>query len=211
MDIPLTQTLCRVFEHHLGHHLSHEVAAKMVAEVVSLCYPGPLPVARIPAKTVGSYRIYCAAVKDALVQLRKVHEEHWHETEHYRHGIPYNPDYARVVDMDQQGRALLVVVEHEKTGELVGNYGLYLSRSVHTQTLIATEDTLFISKPHRRGRLAIELMRYAEAVLVSLGVRELEVSVKLTNNVGPMIERMGFTPTGKQYVKLLEEPANVLP
>lgn len=144
------------------------------------------------------------------MRLRTVHEEHWQETEHYRHGIPYNPDYERVIDLDQQGRVLIAVVEHTETGSLVGNYGFYLSRSAHTQTLIATEDTLFISKPHRRGRLAIELMRYAEHALASIGVRELQVSVKLTNDVGPMVERMGFSPTGKQYVKILEEPSHVL-
>lgn len=209
MDIPLSQTLCSVVENYLDHLLTPEVAAKLVSEVVALCYPGPLPVEKIPGKKVGSYRIYCAPVKEALTRLHKVHEEHWKETEHYRHGLPYNPDYDRVVDMDQQGRVLLVVVEHEETGELVGNYGFYISRSVHTRTLMATEDTLFIAKAHRRGRLAIELMRYGEQALAMVGVRELQVSVKLTNHVGPMIERMGFTPFGKQYVKILEDYTHV--
>src|SRR5690606_39241279 len=117
MDIPLTQTLCRVFENHMDHLLTPEVAAKLISEVVVSCYPGPLPVDHIPAKQVGSYRIYCAPVKEALAKLHKIHEEHWQETEHYRHGLPYNPDYDRVIDMDQQGRALLVVVERADTGE----------------------------------------------------------------------------------------------
>lgn len=210
MDAPITPILCRSLERYLGQTLTPEVASRLLAEVITLCYPGPVDVGHIQPKVVGSYVLRCAPLKEALAKLRPIHEEHWQETEGYRHGLPFNPDYDRVIGLDQQGRCLMLVVEHRETGELVGNYGFYLSRSVHTQTLMATEDTLFISKAHRRGRLGIELMRYAEYALAQLGVRDLNVSVKLVNNVGPMLERMGFVPTGKQYTKILKEPANVL-
>lgn len=210
MDAPITPILCRTLERYLGKTLTPEVAAQLLAETVVQCYPGPVDTSHILPKRVGSYLIRCAPIKEALAKLRPIHEEHWQETEGYRHGLAFNPDYDRVIDLDQQGRCLMLVVEHVPTGELVGNYGFYLAKSVHTQTLMATEDTLFIAKAHRRGRLGIELMRYAEYALPLVGARDLNVSVKLTNNVGPMIERMGFTPTGKQYAKMLKEPADVL-
>ena len=210
MDAPIIPTLCQAFEGYLGKTLTPEVASQLIGEVAARCYPGPVDTSHIAPKVVGSYVIRCAPLKEALAKLRPLHEEHWFETEGYRHGLGFNPDYERVIDLDQQGRCLMVVVEHRETGELVGDYGFYLSVSAHTQTLMATEDQLFISKAHRRGRLGIELMKYAEYALTQLGVRDMNVSVKLVNNVGPMLERMGFTPTGKQYVKILEEPAHVL-
>lgn len=210
MDAPIQHTLCRSLEGHIGEVLTPEVAAEIVARTVVMCYPGPVDTSAIQPRVVGSYTLRCASMAEALPKLHGVHAAHWQETEEYRHGLPFKPDYDRALDLEQQGRCLMVVVEHNETQQLVGNYGFYLSRSMHTQTLMATEDVLFIEKQHRRGRLAVELIRYAEDALRALGVTDLNVSVKLVNQVGPMLLRMGYRETGKQYVKILKDSTDVL-
>lgn len=194
----------------MGQQLTPEVASRIVARVLARCYPGPIDTSAIAPQVVGSYTLRCARGRDVLDQLRAIHYEHWLETETHRHAsIPFNPDYDRGLDLEAQGRYLLIVAEETATGKVVGNYGLYVSRSMHTQGLIATEDTLFLSRANRGGRLGVAFIRYAERALAQLGVEELGVSVKLVNHVGPMIERMGYQPVGTQYTKLLKEAAHV--
>lgn len=210
MDAPIQHTLCRSLEDHIGEVLTPDVAAAIVARTVLQCYPGPVNTSMVEPRTVGSYTLRCMPLAQALPRLHAVHAAHWQETEGFRHGLPFQPDYGRAIDLDQQGRCLMAVVEHDATGDLVGNYGFYLARSMHTQTLMATEDVLFIEKKHRRGRLAVELIRYSEDALRAVGVTDLTVSVKSVNNVGPMIARMGYQETGKTYTKILKDPAHVL-
>lgn len=210
MDLPLTPILFPVLRKYLDTQLTPEIASKIAGEILARCYPGPVDISGIESKKVGSFVIECSRASVEVDNLRELHQQHWWETEGYRHGLKFNPDYQRALDLEVQGRYFLIVARRAETGEVVGNYGLYLSRSMHTQTLMATEDTLFITKACRRGRLGVELIRYAENALRQLGVEELNVSVKLVNSVGPMIERMGYAPVATQYTKILKEPANVL-
>lgn len=208
MDLPITPILCEEFAPYVGVALTPEVLSRIVARVTMRCYPGPVDISAIAPKQVGSYTLSCERLIDTLPQLRALHEEHWQETEGHRHSIRMNPDYPRGLDLELQGRYFLIVARHA-SGAVVGNYGLYLARSMHTSELIATEDTLFISSAHRKGRLGISMIRYAETALAQLGATELNVSVKLVNSVGPMIERMGYMPVGTQYTKILKEVAHV--
>ena len=210
MDLPLTPILFPVIGKYLNTQLTPEVASQLAGEILARCYPGPVDTSGIEPKKVGSFVIECARLAHVVDQLRAIHEQHWRETEGYRHALEFNPDYQRGIDLEVQGRYLLIVARRHETGEIVGNYALYLSRSMHTQTLMATEDTLFLAKDCRRGRLGIEVMRYAENALRQRGVEELNVSVKLVNSVGSMIERMGYAPVATQYTKILKEQPDVL-
>lgn len=210
MNLPITPVLCQTLAPHIGEVLTPELAADLVAQVTIRCYPGPVDISGIEPQVVGSYTIRCVRAKDVLARLWVLHKEHWAETEEHRHAVEFHPDYDRAIDLEAQGRYMLIVVEDNVTGAFVGNYGLYLARSMHTQNLIATEDTLFVSKLHRRGRVGIELIRYTERALAQLGAEELSVSVKQVNQVGQMIERMGYMPVGTQYTKILKEAAHVL-
>ena len=74
---------------------------------------------------------------------------------------------------------------------------------MHTGTVFAQEDTLFIVPEHRGGFLAVHLLRYVEQVLVGcLGVREIRADSKLVNNAGVLMRRLGYTPTAQQFVKV---------
>ena len=157
MDLPLARIIGPTLGAYLGQTLTPEVAAKLASDILIQGYPGPVDLTGIEPKVVGSYVLECARAHEVLDELRPLHEAHWQETEGYRHGLPFAPDYERGLDLEQQGRYVLVVARHQETGKLVGNYGLYLSHSMHTQTLMATEDTLFLAREHRRGRLGMEL------------------------------------------------------
>lgn len=206
MDLPITPILCQELAPHLGDVLTPEVLSRIVARVSMRCYPGPVDISRIAPQVVGSYTIECARIADLLPELRALHAAHWAETEVHRHGVvEMNPDYQRVLDLEAQGRYFLIVARH-RDGQLVANYGSYLSVSSHTQLPTATEDTLFLDRAHRKGRLGVSIIRYAEDALRQLGIVEMNVSVKRANNVGSILERLGYVPVGTQFTKILTQP-----
>lgn len=211
MDAPLTAILAHTLDQFIGQTLTPDVAARLGASILRQVYPGPVDVSGIEPLRVGRYVLAPMRVHEVLDDLKALHRSHWEETETHRNQAQtLNPDYNRGLDLERQGRFLLIGAIDMDTGQLVGNFGLYLGRSMHTQQRIATEDTLFLLKDHRRGRLGIALIKYAEDALRHLGVVELTVDVKLVNDVGPMIERMGYVPVGTKYVKQLMEEADVL-
>jgi hypothetical protein len=100
------------------------------------------------------------------------------------------------------GRFMVFTVRKDQ--ELVGNCMVYLSQSTHTRRWIAEEDTLFIVKDHRKGRVGIKLVQYGERVLASLGVTEVRVTVKTVNRVGSLLQALGYQHTANQLIKVLE-------
>lgn len=203
MDAPLIPTLCHLLGQHIGKQLTPELAALLTSQAYLACYPGPVDISAVVPREVGRYHIACERMADVVDEIKPLHAEHWAETETHRHGERLNPDYARFMDYERMGRFLLVTVREKDSGHMVGNYAAYLNYSTHTQKLSATEDTLFLSRAHRRGRLGVELIRFSEYAMATVGVHELRVTVKLVNTVGPMLERMGYQPVETGYLKLL--------
>ena len=145
---------------------------------------------------------------DILDELRPLHQEHWAETERYRHGIALRPDYERMMGFERRNRFLLFTVRRD--GQLVGNCAMYIDHSTHTSRLVATEDTLFLRESVRRGWLAKRFMQFVEECLRKIGVSEIRVSVKLNEDGTPMnslpvLSRMGYRQTAVEMTKVFGE------
>ena len=141
---------------------------------------------------------------DEVIALARLH---WHETEAYRHGQPFNPDRERYFEYNDIG------YHHQYTvrdgGRLVGHGGMYVSQSMHTQLPVAFEDTWFLLPEYRKGWNAIKFYKFIEADMKSMGVVEINVSAKLANDAGKLIEALGYTHTEKLYSKQLTENIHV--
>ncbi|ODT85353.1 MAG: hypothetical protein ABS69_00850 [Nitrosomonadales bacterium SCN 54-20] len=140
---------------------------------------------------------------DIMDEVKPLHAAHWLETEQSRHGLALSPDYKEFVRYELSGRYVLFTVRHE--GRLVGNCAMYLAKSAHTATLIATEDTLFLLQEARKGRNAQRFIDYCEKALYQIGVREIEVSVKTTNRAARFFQMLGYGRVEIGLKKVLEE------
>jgi len=124
---------------------------------------------------------------------------HWEETEGYRHDQPLNPDKARFLQYEKLG--LYHSYSARDDGELIGNVTMYVSPSMHTQLLIATEDTMFIKKEYRGKRVYYKLFTMVEEEMKKLGVSEIMLTSKVSNPAGRLIERMGYNLVANEYSK----------
>lgn len=151
----------------------------------------------------GEYRIGVERFADVLDELHPLHEKHWLETEKHRHGLRLDPDYDAMRRAELSGRMLQFTVRHGD--ELVGNLRMYVAQSLHTKTLVADEDTLYLLPEHRGGFLAMHLLRYAERVLRAVGVRTIRANSKTLNRADVLMRRMRYQDVAIQFVKVFDE------
>lgn len=195
----MKQGLCNALAKCIGQELTVELAKQIVAEAMT-----PPDVSHDPAsfehEQHGDCTFQVESFRAILPELIPLHEAHWFETEKHRHGLPLNPDYDQMGERERAGRMLQFTIRRD--GELIGHSRMYLATSMHSQTLFAEEDTLYVKPEHRGGLMVVALMRYGERLLRALGVREIRANSKLVNRADVLMRRMKYQPVALQFVKL---------
>lgn len=137
---------------------------------------------------------------------------HWSETEGYRHGQKFEPDAYRYLQFNEipgaGDLAFYTMFTARDGSKLVGYAGMYVTRSMHTQQVIATEDTWFLLPEYRKGRNALAFYKYVEEVCARNGVVEIGMTAKLQNGAGRIMEYLGYTHVSKQYSKFIQHRAD---
>lgn len=138
----------------------------------------------------------------------KLAQSHWEETQLHPRGKPLNPDKNRYLKAEADGWFIFCTARDGR--KLVGHLGFYLTPSMHTQSLTATEDYWFILPEYRRGRNAIDLYLFAEHEIVRRGGQEIEATLPIAKS-GKLLSYFGFKPVAQHYWKSLvdKEPRYV--
>lgn len=187
---------------YLGQTITPEIAAAIEVEAFSAPDESIDPT-RFAPKTCGSIVFAVESFRAIVQELHPLHEEHWKQTEGFRHHIPLNPDYQALRADERAGGMVQITARRE--GELVGHLRLYLRKSRHTQTLVATEDAMYLQPDVRGGRTAMRMVEYSEGVLRVLGVTSATCTAKLVNGTARFFEGMGYKPVATELVKFLED------
>jgi len=143
----------------------------------------------------------CERFADIVPELKICHYEHYSETEFYRLGLPLDPKYEQISEIERMGQAVQFTARDE-SGELAGNILMYVSRSLHTDSMSANEDTLYIKPQYRKGFMAVRFMQYVEDSLRLIGVREIFTDSKTVNNAHRLVEYLGYKHVANRYAKV---------
>jgi len=199
----MSNHLINILKANIGRPLTPDLAADIYMLFGQL--PTVVPasaIEKIQPRECDDFTFAVERMEQIMPEMRPLHLAHWQETEAHRHGLPFQPDYATFIRYERAGRFMLFTLRCE--GRLLGNCSMYLSPSAHTQTLIATEDTLFLLPEARKGRMAGKFIAYCEDALKSLGIREINVSVKTVNKAGRFFRMLGYKHVENGLNKILE-------
>lgn len=128
---------------------------------------------------------------------------HWEEIALNKDAIKLDPDWQRYRRIDAEG--LLSVTTAREEGKLVGYQVYIVTPHLHYKSsLTALSDVLYLAPEHRQGTTGIRLMKAAEEALVKRGVQKVVQNVKLKNDWGLILERMGYSPIERIYAKMLK-------
>lgn len=196
--------LINILLEHIGKPLTKELAADICTAADELTKLVPDETFdHVRAKEYNDYVFNVELMEDLKDEIKPLHLAHWNETEEHRHDLPFNPDYRVFVRYEQANRYVLFTLRDEEW-KLVGNCAMYLDMSAHTQTLIATEDTLYLLPQARRGRMAFKFVKYVEDTLAAMGVKEINISVKVVNKAGRFFHLLGYRHVENGLIKILE-------
>lgn len=141
---------------------------------------------------------------DCWDEIVKLAAAHWHETMQWQHGKqPFAPDFERYNAYDKAGWA--VTFTARDNGRLVGHGLMYVTPSMHTQKLIATEDVMFLLPEYRRGRNALRFYQFVEQEMARRGAVEITVTAKPDTGAARILEHLGCTLVNYQFAKHLTQ------
>jgi GNAT superfamily N-acetyltransferase len=127
--------------------------------------------------------------------------KHWAEIAHYK-DIPMAPDVDTYNRLEAAGALRCFTVRD--SGKLIGYAAFMVQRHLHYDIKYAAQDVLFVDEAHRAGRTGYKLIRFSEERLRAEGVALVTQHVKKTNNVGRLLERMGYEEVDAVYAKRLD-------
>ena len=195
--------LIALLKANMGLALTWDLAADIYVAAGRIETPvSPCDIERIQPRIHEDTVFARERMEDVVEEMKLLHQAHWHETEAHRHGLTLNPDYEIFIRYERAGRYVLFTLRND--GRLQGNCALCLDKSTHTQTLLATEDTLYLLPEARKRRAATHFIEYCENALKSLGVKEINVSVKTVNKAGRFFSMLGYRHVENGLSKILE-------
>jgi hypothetical protein len=148
-----------------------------------------------------------AAIWDEAMTLAKIHHA---GTKGFRRHEPLNPSKERYAAYERQGCFLAFTARDGHT--LIGYFGIYVTYSMHSQLLMATEDTFFIHPDYRDGFNAIRFIKYVERAMRDRDVHEILFSCEMDNSVANrLLTFLKYEPVIQQYRKLLSPGADSAP
>ncbi len=132
--------------------------------------------------------------------------QHWLSTQSYRRHEPFNPSFERYQACNTSGFFQLFMARDN--GQPAGYFGVYITPSMHSQKLMATEDTFYLSPGYRGGRNALRFLQHIERKLAEWGVYEVMFSCEIDNETGikGLLEHLDYRPVVMQYSKYLNPP-----
>lgn len=135
-------------------------------------------------------------LKECQSEIQPVlRNEHWEEVGHYK-DIPIDMEWSRYKQIEDAGKLRCYtyreVVNQEFNSTILLGYAFYLvDKHLHYKnTLVATQDILYIRKPHRgRGE---EFLAWTHAQLKSEKVVTVTQHIKPWFDWSPMAQRLGY-------------------
>ena len=130
------------------------------------------------------------SVASVTDEIKPLIAAHYDEIATYK-DIPLRPNWDAYHRAEVAG--ILRIYTARFMDRLVG-YSIFLvTPALHYETSVqANEDVLFILPEYRKGRVGMNLIRYADESLEREGVQVLRRHVKARHDFGPLLERMGY-------------------
>lgn len=117
--------------------------------------------------------------------------EHHAEISTHPHLMRVEPDWDRYLALEARGLLLPLAVFAEDE-QMVGYSINIMVRHLHYDLVMAINDMLFVSKPHRRGRLGLQLIRATEATARAMGAKLMLWPAKERTNLAELCPRLGY-------------------
>lgn len=136
--------------------------------------------------------------KSGCMELVK---NNWEEIALDKDTIPLDVDWDQYEFLESKG--CLGVITARESGFLIGYNVFFYGRPIHYKgTLVGTNDVLYLAPEYRKGPTGIKLIRAGEKMCWERGCDMIRMHAKIHNELGYLLELMGYSLSEKIYHKL---------
>lgn len=121
----------------------------------------------------------------------------------------FSMDRDRYVHYQNAGMLHVITARDRETGRMVGLFGVYIIQSMHTRTMVAREDLLYLTPSHRVGRNAVRFMHYCEDYVRQFAAPEAPVKAVLSvdrenaSGIKGLLQLLDYEPATMIWSKYL--------
>lgn len=142
-------------------------------------------------------------LSEMLPEAEELWRLHWQETEGYRDVQGYAPDIEQYRRLDSLGWFAQFTARHDS--RLVGHIGFIVHKARHTGRLNAIEDYFYLRPEYRGGGNGRKLLEFSVAALRGRGCAGIGMSSKVTHDISPLLEKLGFKRVASLWCMNVEE------
>jgi hypothetical protein len=140
--------------------------------------------------------------EECIAEIRLHIDEHYKELSVTKSNFPLDPDWETYSRLAKE--RCLRVITCRKDGVLIGYIFFLLHYNLHYRTMfVALEDLYYLKKEERKGRTGINMFKYAEQYLKSVGVHRVIMGTKVHQDNSRLFEYLGYTFFEKLHSKML--------
>jgi GNAT superfamily N-acetyltransferase len=141
---------------------------------------------------------------EALPELRMLFNEHWEEIALDQDSIKLEPDYTTYANLAVSDALHLVTARAD--GLIVGYHLSIIKPHLHYKSsLTCFTDVFFLKKDYRKGVIGYKLIKFFRDSVKEKGVQKVYMGTKLHLDLGPLLERLGFTPIERIYSQVFHD------
>lgn len=138
---------------------------------------------------------------DHVEEIHKLLPSHYHEiSEHYKHGVPMNPDLNKYQIKEDNGEILYIALRD--SGELVGYYIGFIQPALHYKDCLTLAlDIIYVTPDSRGQKGGAMLMNHVIAEAKRRGVKVMTMGFKESHraHMERLLQDSGMSPFETHY------------
>jgi GNAT superfamily N-acetyltransferase len=116
---------------------------------------------------------------------------HYEELTLNKDKIKLQPVWSRYAALEQAGAFVCFTARDDE--KLIGYSAFFVNAHLHyEQTIVASNDVLFLHPDYRQGMTGIKLIKFSESQLKSMNVNKITWHAKHNTALIPILERLGY-------------------
>jgi hypothetical protein len=128
---------------------------------------------------------------ECVQEVQPLLEKHYDELTLRKDIVKLDPQWKEYALLEQLGRFVVFTARDE--GRLVGYSAYFLLRHMHYAALtVAQNDVFWLDPQCRRGMSPVRFLRWCDKQLASEGVDKAIYHCKLSNQLAPILRRLGY-------------------
>lgn len=139
---------------------------------------------------------------EVIEEVQPLLDAHYTELTRHKEIVKLAPKWDAYASLEQAG--MFVIFTAREFSQLAGYNAFFIQGHMHyAELMVAQNDVFWLEPEYRKGTAALRFLRYCERALNEMGAKKIVYHCKASNNMAPILHRMGYQDEEVMTAKLL--------